>query len=107
SVVKTGDPALWAALHVCVAQSDAQRGLLDSARRHTKVGAELLAKQPQLWVQTQLETTEFAIAYLTADFSAALQHAESAVLLAERSGGAASLRTTLCNLGMSLYAVGR
>jgi DNA-binding NtrC family response regulator/tetratricopeptide (TPR) repeat protein len=103
-VVKLGNPAVSAALHLYVGEMEAKRGLLRSAERHVRLGQAILQTSPNVWLESAAENTCLAISVLRSDLDAALSHARRGLELAERSGAASSLRACLGNLG-NLFTV--
>jgi DNA-binding NtrC family response regulator/tetratricopeptide (TPR) repeat protein len=61
---------------------------------------------PSVWLETNAEITNVALAIMRSDFELGLNRAKRAVQLAEQSGRAAARRATLANLGYLLYLTG-
>src|SRR5262245_9874647 len=104
--IRLGDPQLLAALHLYAGQLEAKRGLVGTAAAHLRRCEEVLLRRPNLWLHAQLQYTTANLAILKSDHKSALRYASQAVTLAERSGGAACLRTCLGTLGVTLYLLG-
>jgi transcriptional regulator with PAS, ATPase and Fis domain len=85
---------------------EAKRGLLRSARSHVRLGQQMLSRAPNLWIDAMLEITSANIAVMRSDYESALRSGRRAIELARRSGGAASQRTCLANLGFIAYSTG-
>ncbi len=98
-VIKLGNPAVSAGLHVYVSGMEAKRGLLRSAERHLRLAQAILNTSTNLWLESVAENTRLAIAVLRADLDAAFFHARRGLDLAEESGAVSSLRACLGNLG--------
>jgi tetratricopeptide (TPR) repeat protein len=105
--IKLGDARVWAALHAFSALMDAQRGLLRSASSHIRQGQELLRRAPNVWLEAFIEFTKTNVAALRSDYRSALGFGHRARELAEKSGAAACLRTSLGNLGFVHYSLGQ
>jgi len=103
---KLGNRQVTAALHIFVGGIEARRGLTISAARHTKIGLQLLATAPNVWLETDAEITNTATSIMLSDFESGLMHANRAAALAEQSGRAAARRASLANLGHLLYFLG-
>jgi DNA-binding NtrC family response regulator/tetratricopeptide (TPR) repeat protein len=106
NVARTADPVLAAALHVFVAQMEAKRGLLSSARRHVRLALAMLEGAPNAWLEAMSAQIEIAIAVMRSDFASALLHARRSVELAEQSGVANARATSHGNLANVLYLTG-
>ena len=104
--VKLGDPQVLAGIHLFVGQMEAKRGLLKSARSHVRLGQQVLSGAPNLWIEAMLEITNANIAVMRSDYESALRSGRRAIELARSSGGAASQRTCLANLGFVAYSTG-
>jgi DNA-binding NtrC family response regulator/tetratricopeptide (TPR) repeat protein len=104
--IRLGDSQILAALHLYAGQLDAKRGLLGTAATHLKRCEQILYREPNLWLDAQLQYTNANLSILKSDHRSALEYARKAVTLAEESGGAACLRTCLGTLGVALYLHG-
>jgi DNA-binding NtrC family response regulator len=104
---KLGNPQLTAALHIFFGEMETKRGSLKSGEWHTQIGLQLLSNAPNLWLETDAEITNVAIAILRCDSEAGLAHAARALQLADESGRAAARRAALANFGNLLYTAGR
>ena len=76
-------------------------------RRQQPLGLQLLAQDPSVWLETNAEITNAALAIMRSDCDSGLIHATRALHLSEQSGRAAARRASLANLGNLSYAVGR
>jgi tetratricopeptide (TPR) repeat protein len=106
NATKLGDATVLSALHVFLGQMEAQRGLFASARRHTRIGLQLLSGTPNLWLEATAENIHFGISVLLSDFETGLKQGQRALRLAEESGAASTIGTSLGNLGNLYYLVG-
>jgi transcriptional regulator with PAS, ATPase and Fis domain len=104
--IKLADSRFWAALHAFSAVIDGRRGLFNSALSHIRLGSELLAQAPNKWLEASLETTRTNIDILCCNYGSALIHGRRALELAELSGVAAILRTSLTGLGCVYHCQG-
>jgi transcriptional regulator with PAS, ATPase and Fis domain/tetratricopeptide (TPR) repeat protein len=104
--IRLGDAQVLAGLHLYAGQLDAKRGLLRTAAAHLKRCQDILYREPNVWLDAQLQYTTANLAILKSDHKSALEHARRAVMLAEESGGAACLRTCLGTLGIVFYLLG-
>ena len=95
-----------AALHLFVAQMEAKRSLLSSARRHVRIALDMLQSTPNSWLEALAEHIETAIATIRADFGEALVRSRHAVELASRSGAKHLLATAQGNFGNLLFLTG-
>ena len=105
--LRLGDPSLLATFHVAVAELDAKRGLLRTAKRHASSAMRLLVEHPNCWLEAWAENVQLAIALTESDLDAGMEHGRRAVGLAEDSGVAVTLRACLANLGNVMYLEGR
>jgi tetratricopeptide (TPR) repeat protein len=106
NAIRTGNPQVFAALHIYFGEMEAKRGLLKSARRHTRLGQDILLNAPNAWLEAVAENTNLAIAVLCSDFELGLVHGRRALTSAEQSGSASTLRACLGNLGNLYFIVG-
>jgi DNA-binding NtrC family response regulator len=97
--VRAGDPAIIAAVHVCMAETEAKRGLLTNARRHVEVAKRWLEGTRNPWVSALAENVEFAIETMRSDFDSARVHATRCLESAEEAGAASIRASALGNLG--------
>ena len=94
-------------MHIFLGEMEAKRGLVRSAEWHTRLGLQLLAQDPSVWLETNAEITNAALAIMRSDCDRGLIHAMRALRLSEQSGRAAARRAALANLGNLSYAAGR
>lgn len=106
NVVKLGDPAVTAALHILLGETEAKRGLLGVANRHIRLGLSLLRKTDHIWLEALAENNLAALAIMRSDLALALTHAQRSLALATESGAAATMRAALGNLGNISYLRG-
>lgn len=106
NVVRVGEPAISAALHILLGEMEAKRGLLRNAKRHTDLGRRLLSGTTNLWLESVAENNYVAICLMRTELMEGLAHAERARVLAEESGAAAMQRAALANLGNLHYSLG-
>ncbi len=106
NATRLGDPLVSAALHVFIGEMEAKRGLLESARRHTQLGQQLLSRAPNLWLEALSENNHVAIALMRSEFNEGIASGERALTLAEESGAAAMQRACLSNLANLFCSIG-
>jgi DNA-binding NtrC family response regulator/tetratricopeptide (TPR) repeat protein len=106
NAIRLGEPRLLAALHIFVGQTEAQRGSFVSAHRHTRIGLELLDGAPNLWLEATAENINFGISVLLLDVDRGFEQGRNALALAEQSGAASTIGTSLGNLGNLYLATG-
>ena len=106
NTTRSADPMIVAALHLFVAQMEAKRSLLSSARRHIRIAVDMLRSTSNAWLDALAEHIEVAIATMRADFTEALERSPRAVELASRSGARYLLATAQGNLGHLLFLTG-
>src|SRR6266850_6878245 len=97
NVRKLGIPQLTAAMHIFLGEMEAKRGLFKSGEWHTRLGLQILAQDPSVWLETNAEITNAALAIMQSDCDRGLIHATRALRLSEQSGRAAALRASLAN----------
>jgi tetratricopeptide (TPR) repeat protein len=103
---KLGQASVLAAVHIFIGQMEAQRGLFASARRHVQIGLRILVTKPNLWLEATAENVNFGISVLLSDLDAGLIQGKRALHLAESSGAASTIGTSLGNLGNLYYLLG-
>ena len=79
SVRKLGIPQLTAAMHIFLGEMEAKRGLVKSGEWHTRLGLQLLAQDPNVWLETNAEITNTALAIMRSDCDSGLIHATRAL----------------------------
>jgi DNA-binding NtrC family response regulator/tetratricopeptide (TPR) repeat protein len=102
NVIRLGDSATTAALHISVGELEAKRGLVSLAVRHTTLGQALLQKDGNVYLEGVSENTLMAVALIRCDPFDGIEHGNRAVRLAEESGSSSLRRAALGNLG-NLY----
>jgi transcriptional regulator with PAS, ATPase and Fis domain/tetratricopeptide (TPR) repeat protein len=107
NAARTGNPHVFAALHLNIAQMECKRGLLGSADRHIKLAIKNLADCPNTWLYAMVEENQAALACLKLNFSEGVQHAERAGDLSAKAGWAAGASASTAILGNLLYYTGR
>jgi DNA-binding NtrC family response regulator/tetratricopeptide (TPR) repeat protein len=106
NATKLGDPHTTVALHVFVGETEAKRGLLESASRHAGIALGILSETENYWLESVAENLLLAICLMRSSLKAALPHGLKAVDLAQRSGNAVMCRASLGNLGNLYYLLG-
>ena len=99
---KLGNPQITAQLHLYVAETEAKRGLVDNARRHSALARRILATSPNSFLEAFCNNLDLAISVLLCQFERAQAFGSQATESAERSGVAKIRRAVLSNLA-SLY----
>jgi DNA-binding NtrC family response regulator len=97
-VVAQANPAILAALHLCVAELESKRGLLSSAARHIEAGRTLLRNHGNIWLEGNASIDDCCLAYLRSDAGAAFNFASQALILSAESGHAATKMAACTNL---------
>ena len=96
---KLGDPEITARLHLFVAQTEAKRGLLENAKRHTSVARRILRISPNAYLEAFTGNLDLAIGVLRSEFNSAREFGLRASELARQSGAVKIQRAILGNLG--------
>jgi DNA-binding NtrC family response regulator/tetratricopeptide (TPR) repeat protein len=99
---KLGDPHVTARLHLYIAETEAKRGLLDNARRHSAIARRILSGCPNSFLEAFCSNLDLAISVLLCQFESAKVFGGEATGSAQRSGAAKIMRAVLNNLA-SLY----
>ena len=107
NVTKLGHPPVTAALHVTVAQMEAQRGLIVNAQRHLDLGLSCLVGFENLWLKATAENVMACIEMMRSNFDAGFNHARQCLSMSEESGAASVHVSALGNLGNLAYLTGR
>lgn len=104
-VFRAGHPHLAAYMHDSLAMMEASSGRLDEARRHFRIGRELIERRPNAWLTQLSLANAFFIDFLDCRFADALEHLRKARDL----GGSDTHHRPLldCNEGHALLAMGR
>src|SRR5262249_37404627 len=76
----------FADLRLCVARLEGRKGALVEAARHLEGAREILSRDPNLKIESQLHLDACMIALLRGDHRAALDELDSASTAAKRSG---------------------
>src|SRR5438045_6829484 len=103
NVTNLGDPLITAALHILLGEMEAKRGLIESARRHTRLGLSILSPQRNLWLESVAKNNLVAIAIMLCDLRQGIDLAERGRDLAEESGSAARMRAFVAKWGDLYY----
>jgi len=103
---KLGDPEITARLHLFVAQTEAKRGLLENAKRHTSVARRILRMSPNVYLEAFTGNLDLAIGVLRSEFNSALEFGLRASELARQSGAVKIQRAILGNLGNLFFEMG-
>src|SRR5207237_3208967 len=93
-------------LLILLGEMEAKRGLIESARRHTRLGLSILSPQRNLWLESVAKNNLVAIAIMLCDLRQGIDLAERGRDLAEESGSAAMIRAFVANLGNLYYLMG-
>jgi tetratricopeptide (TPR) repeat protein len=104
--IRTGDPAILAAVHLYVAQTEAKRGLLASPRRHVRLAVEHLKAAPNVWLDAVASHIETALAIMSVNFADAVTCGKREVELAEQSGVADTIVTCVGTLAHVYFMTG-
>jgi DNA-binding NtrC family response regulator/tetratricopeptide (TPR) repeat protein len=99
-VTRLGLPTASAALHVFVGEIAVRHGVLETGRRLTRLGLNLLQATPNAWLEALAENCLVAIAIIESDVESGLRHALAASAAAELSGAMTVRRACLGNLGI-------
>jgi len=86
AVAKSADPHRFAELRLCVARLEARKGAVVEAIRHWECAQELLSREPNLKIQSQLHLDGCLIALLRGDCRAALERLSDAESAAAQAG---------------------
>lgn len=103
---KLGDPEITTRLHLFVAQSEARRGLLENAKRHTSLARRILRTSPNTYLEAFTGNLELAIAVLRSEFDVARECGFCAVEFAEQSGAGKIRKAVFGNMGNLFYQLG-
>ena len=101
-----GDPEVTARLHLFVAETEAKRGLVENAKRHTSLARRILRTSPNAYLEAFTGNLDLAIAVLRSEFDVAKDCGFRAVELAQQSGVAKIQRAILGNMGNLFYELG-
>jgi DNA-binding NtrC family response regulator/tetratricopeptide (TPR) repeat protein len=106
NVTTLGDAQTTAALHILLGETEAKRGLIQSARRHTEVGLGLLGGAMNLWLRALAQNTLVAISIMRCELQQGIEQAQRGLDAAEESGAAAMIRALVANLGNLYFLAG-
>ena len=106
-VTRAGDPFITCALHLYLAQVEAQRGVIDNSREHLRIGRSLLGADQHPYYQGVAAIDASCLAFSTSDLDITEAEARSALRDAARSGHAALRRAAITNLAHVELARGR
>jgi hypothetical protein len=106
-VARVGEPNITCALHLFVAQIEAQRGLFDNAREHTRIGNSVMSGTGNAYLRALAAIDSSCIAFSVSDLDATRDEARRAMCESARSGHAAIRRAAITNLGHVELARGR
>lgn len=98
-VARIGDTGTTIALHLFVAEIESQRGIVETAQRHVKVGNALLDGYQNYWLEGLAAIDSLCLAYISSDPDLARKHAERAIALTTHSGHVRSHLAAISNLG--------
>ena len=96
---KLGDSEVTTRLHLWIARTEAQRGLLENASRHTLLARRILKTSPHVYHEAVCGNLELGIAVLRSEFDVAKECGLRALKLAEQSGVVRVQKAILGNLG--------
>jgi DNA-binding NtrC family response regulator/tetratricopeptide (TPR) repeat protein len=106
NATKLGDRRVVAAVHIFIGEMEAKRGLLQGARRHIRIGREMLSTAPNLWLEALVDNVQLGISVMLLDFDGVLQRGQRVLDMTEESGALSSRRSCLANLGNLMYLMG-
>jgi DNA-binding NtrC family response regulator len=107
NVARVGESRITSALHLFVAQIEAQRGLFDNAREHIRIGRSLMAGGRNCYFQALAAIGTSCIAFSLSDLDATRDEARRALRESARSGHASIQRAAITNLAHVELARGR
>ena len=103
---KLGDPQVTARLHLFVAQTEAKRGLLDNAKRHTALARRILQVSPNIYLEAFIGNVDLGIGVLRSEFDHARAIGVRAAELAKLAGAIKIYRAIVGNLGNLFFEMG-
>ena len=103
---RLGDAQLTSALHLCVGQIEAKRGLMDSSDRHTALALGLLICEPNFVLEAMIHNTRLGVAILKSEFDRARDESAYAIETATKAASALWLKAALGNTGNLYFAIG-
>jgi DNA-binding NtrC family response regulator/tetratricopeptide (TPR) repeat protein len=98
NVARLADPPTTVALHLFVAECETQRGVLETAARHIRVGTALLENFRNYWLDGIAAIDRLCLSYMMSDPDGAKKYAEDALRLAEHSGHQKTQIAAISNL---------
>jgi DNA-binding NtrC family response regulator/tetratricopeptide (TPR) repeat protein len=107
AVARAGDLRTTSALHHFVAFIEAQRGLLNNASQHVRIGRSLMTGSQNVYFRAIAANDASCIAFSLSDLDATRNEARTAMRESARSGHAAIMRAALTNLAHVEMARGR
>jgi DNA-binding NtrC family response regulator/tetratricopeptide (TPR) repeat protein len=106
-VARVGDPLVTCALHLYLGLIEAQRGLLDNAREHIRIGRSLLSGSGHHYFHGVAAVDASCLAFSISDLDATEAEARKAMHESAKSGHAALRRAAITNLAHVELARGR
>ncbi len=103
---KVGEPTMTARLHLLIAHTEAKRGLLENARRHTAIARQLIKAAPHAHLEATCENIDLGIAVMRSEFDAAKEYGLRAIEKAAQAGVARARRALQSNLGAVFVELG-
>lgn len=102
-----GDRTISSALHLFVAQVEAQRGLWSNAREHIRISRSLLASAENAFYEGVAAISASCISFSLSDLQKTRTEARNAMRASVASGHASTRRAAVTNLGHVELAHGR
>jgi transcriptional regulator with PAS, ATPase and Fis domain len=99
NVIKLGNPAFLAALHVVAGELDGKRSLLATSARHIELARKLLQSASHLWFDAWAQISAVAVSILQGEFENALAKGAEALATSLKCGAPRGIRSSLGNLG--------
>jgi DNA-binding NtrC family response regulator/tetratricopeptide (TPR) repeat protein len=106
AVARSSHPHHVAELRLCAARVEARKGYLIEANRHWQLAQRLIATDPNLKLESQLQLDGCMIALLGGDMRAALEFAKRAGDVAQEAGYFRAILAALIDQAHVLHAIG-
>lgn len=107
SVLRDGDPHLFACLHMRFGEVEMRRGALELAERHFDLALEAVDRNYNFWIDGNTHTFKTCIALLRHDFDRAFAYCDKALQAAQASGHKLTETAALSNKGLALILSGQ
>lgn len=107
SVLRDGDPHLFACLHMRFGEVEMRRGALEIAERHFDLALEGHARDRNFWIDGNTHTFKTCIALLRHDFDRAVAYCDRALDAAQVSGHKLTETAALSNKGLAYILSGK